>query len=549
VSHVLVRSSGRQRRRRRISAGIVAAVATLSACTASPAAHTDDGATFPLGASNTSYLLSASTDLGPSKAADVQALVSLPTTARPASLYHWAAAHRLRVTWHLRDAWAMVHGPASAMAGGFAVPIHDYRARSGTEFYSAEHAARVPAGLRQAITGVGTISSYIPKPRSVFPGIYQDVPKGGLTPTELLNVYDATPLTQAGFTGKGQTIVFFEIDGFRPSDLSTYARQAGLPPLKPVVDTSQPGGKADGQETVLDLEVAHAIVPQARLVVFNMLDYLKVNSFAQLAANIGKAYSTVDRKYPQAIWSLSIILGCNRNYQPADMAPMQQALATAISHGSTAYVASGDAGGFECKGGADYGDPPAATDIGVNGLAEIPAMTSVGGTALSTDAQGHWIDEQTWTQSATQQGTGGGVATNVVRPSWQQATGISAIQNNSNRLIPDVAADADPFTGVKIFMQGKAATGGGTSQAAPIWAAITVQINQYLAEHGGHRIGDINPLLYKIAASTPSAFHDITLGGSAVYGAQRGYDLATGLGSPNVSILAGALLKAQGGAS
>jgi kumamolisin len=532
-----------------ISSGLVVALATLTACTATNASQTDDRAALPLAASNTPYLLSASTDLGPSKASDVQALVSLPTGARPTTLYRWAASHRLHVAWHPRDLWAMVHGAAPAMARGFAVPIHDYRSHSGTLFYSAEHPARVPVALRRAITGVGTISSYIPKPRTVFPGIYQDVPRGGLTPTELLNVYDAAPLSKSGFTGKGQTIVFFEIDGYRPSDLNTFARDAGLPPLKPVLDTAQPGGKAEGQETVLDLEVAHAIVPQARLVVFNMLDYLNVKSFAQLGVNIGKAYSAVDRKYPGAIWSLSIILGCNRNYQSADMAPMQQALATALGHGSTAFVASGDAGGFECKGGADYGDPPAETDIGVNGLAEIPAMTSVGGTALSTDAQGHWIDEQTWTQSATQQGTGGGIATNVPRPPWQQATGISAIQNTANRLVPDVAADADPFTGVKIFMQGKPATGGGTSQAAPIWAAFTVQMNQYLAAHGGHRIGDINPLLYKIAANTPSAFHDITLGGSAVYAAQRGYDMTTGLGSPNVGVLAGAILKAQGGAS
>lgn len=476
----------------------------------------------------------------------MQALVSLPATARPATLYRWARAHRLHVSWHPGNGWAIVHGPAQAMARGFAVPIHDYRARSATEFYSAERAAHVPGVLRGTVDGVGTISSYIPKPRALFPAIYQDVPNGGLTPSELLNVYDATPLTRAGFSGQGETIVFFEIDGYRPSDLNTFATQTGLPPLKPVLDTTQPGGKATGQETELDLEVAHAIVPQARLVVFNILDYLHVNSFAQLAVNIGKAYAAVDRKYPQAIWSLSIILGCNRDYRPADMAPMQQALATALSHGTSAFVASGDAGGLECKGGADYGDPPRESDVGVNALAEIPAMTSVGGTALSTDAHGDWVDEQSWTASATQQGTGGGIATNVPRPAWQKATGISAIDDTTNRLVPDVAADADPFTGVRIVIQGRAATGGGTSQAAPIWAAFTVQLNQYLAAHGGHRIGDINPLLYQVAARTPGAFHDITLGGNAVYSAQRGYDLPTGLGSPDVSVLAEALLKAQG---
>ena len=70
-------------------------------------------------------------------------------------------------------------------------------------------------------------------------------------------------------------------------------------------------------------------------------------------------------------------------------------------------------------------------------------------------------------------------------------------------------------------------------------------MNQYLEAHGGKALGNINPLLYKAAATTPSAFHDVTLGGNAPYLAGKGFDLLTGLGSPDVAVLVNALQAAQ----
>ena len=88
--------------------------------------------------------------------------------------------------------------------------------------------------------------------------------------------------------------------------------------------------------------------------------------------------------------------------------------------------------------------------------------------------------------------------------------------------------------------------GGGTSQAAPIWAGLAAVMNQYLIAHGGQPLGDLNPLLYRVAArSRLPAYHDVTLGGNAVDNAGPGYDLVTGLGTPDVNNLVQDLLVVQ----
>jgi kumamolisin len=101
---------------------------------------------------------------------------------------------------------------------------------------------------------------------------------------------------------------------------------------------------------------------------------------------------------------------------------------------------------------------------------------------------------------------------------------------------------------VRIVFDRQDAVGAGTSQAAPIWAALTVLMNQYLLAHGGQPLGAINPLLYRVAAGANlPGFRDIGLGGNAVDYAQPGYDVVTGLGSPNVDFLVRDFLDIQRG--
>ena len=110
----------------------------------------------------------------------------------------------------------------------------------------------------------------------------------------------------------------------------------------------------------------------------------------------------------------------------------------------------------------------------------------------------------------------------------------------------EIAAVADPFTGMKIVFDQQVIVGGGTSLSAPIWAGTAAVMNQYLTENGGRLLGDINPLLYGVAegARLP-AFRDIVLGGNAVAVAGPGYDLVTGLGTPNVDNLVRNILVLQ----
>ena len=107
--------------------------------------------------------------------------------------------------------------------------------------------------------------------------------------------------------------------------------------------------------------------------------------------------------------------------------------------------------------------------------------------------------ERAWVDSPLSQGTSGGVSALFARPAWQSALSVER-DIRHRRLAPDVAAVADPFTGVRIVFGQQELVGAGTSQAAPIWAALTVLMNQYLLAHGGQSLGNINPLLYRVAA-------------------------------------------------
>ena len=487
-------------------------------------------------------LLASSTDLGPSRDDGTQLTVTLPNSARPQTLIEWARAHRIRVRWRPGDAWAVIEGDAPDVATAFGVPVHDYRGRKGQLFYASPQQPSVPEPLLGTVTELGRLLGYTPH-HEASPGFLPlDVPSRGLTPNALLEAYNAKPLAAAGFTGKGATIVFFEFSGYDQKDLDMFADTSGLPRFTPVLVGGQPG--PSGAETVMDLEVAHAIAPDAQKVVVNARPTVEGDGAYE---KIGQLFESVDRQFPGAVWSLSIGWGCDALVSAADLAPVRAALATAQKHGTSAFDASGDTAGLECKGGDDWSSPPGPDDIGLDAVSSLPAMTSVGGTTLSTDEQGQWMAEHAWVDSPLSQGTSGGVSALFDRPPWQSA--LSAERDiRHRRLAPDVAAVADPFTGVRIVLDQQELTGAGTSQAAPIWAALTLLMNQYLAAHGGPPLGNLNALLYRVAAGANlPGFRDVSLGGNAVDVAQPGYDLVSGLGTPNVDYLARDLLDIQKG--
>ena len=140
---------------------------------------------------------------------------------------------------------------------------------------------------------------------------------------------------------------------------------------------------------------------------------------------------------------------------------------------------------------------------------------------------------------ALTQGTAGGASSLYSRPAWQ--TVDSGAGPPDRRLVPDVSAVGDPFTGVKFVFRSQVLTGGGTSQSAPIWAGFAALINDMFAATGADPLGDLNPVLYEVAKGSTAApgFRDVRLGGNAITaGGRPGYDMVTGLGSPNIENLA-----------
>ena len=134
-------------------------------------------------------------------------------------------------------------------------------------FYASPQQPAVPDPVRAEVAELGRILGYMPHHMSRPDFIPADVPDKGLTPSALLSTYNANRLAADGFTGKGTTIVFFAFDGFEQADLDLFASTYGLPQFTPTVVGGQPAPPRG--ETTMDLEVAHAIAPDARKVVIN----------------------------------------------------------------------------------------------------------------------------------------------------------------------------------------------------------------------------------------------------------------------------------------
>ncbi|MGI9126194.1 MAG: S53 family peptidase [Mycobacterium sp.] len=491
-------------------------------------------------------LLSQSTDLGPSRTQRVVLTAGLQDRAEPVRLISWAQSHGLTVRWRRGDNWAVISGEPSTVASSFGVPVRDYRIRGGADdgrlFYASAQQPDIPPSAASEVAQLGRILGYTPV-REARPILPRDVPDGGLLPAQLINAYNATPLIKEGHTGKGETVVVFAFDGFQQQDMDVFADSFGLPRFTPEVVGGMPERR--NGEANMDLQVIHAIAPDAKLVLVNARD-TTTNEGDGAFVKLGRLMESVDSQFPGAIWSLSIGWGCDRLFTAADFSPVRDAVAKALRNGTTAFNATGDLAGLECKRGENWSASPTPDDVGVDAVASLPEMIAVGGTKLSTDEKGQWLSEQSWYNVPLILGTAGGASTLFGRPDWQ-TVGIGT-ELPDRRLVPDVSAVSDPSTGVQIVFNGQISVGGGTSQAAPIWAGLSALMNQRLRARGAAPLGDLNPVLYRIARSTAVApgLRDINLGGNAIsISGTVGYDMVTGLGTPDVENLVRSVLVAR----
>jgi kumamolisin len=487
-------------------------------------------------------LLAHSADLGPSRAATASVLVALRTAHRPVALLDWAAHRGLRATWFAGQPTAMLAAVPAVLGRALGTRIDDFQLPGNPgPFYASRPPGTLPAALDGEVMALGRITSlsgvHALSPGPVSPP--SGVPVGGLAPGGFVGSYGMRPLWNNGDIGHGQTIVFFEVDGYSPADLSAYASRFGLPPFaSPLPHLGPLNLKVEG-ESDMDIEVAHAIAPAANLVYVNLTAFGGQN--ASPAAQFQQAFSKVAQDYPGAIWSLS--LGqCEYLLSPADAAAVNNAVSAAEQAGTSVFVSSGDSGGMECLGVNQQDSRIPAQGVAFPG--DLPQVTSVGGTTLALTTAGQYLGETTWTEPLLSQGSTGGQSVLFTQPSWQRAPGVVSSYSDGAvcghaggycREVPDVSADAASATGAAVQVNGRWAVSGGTSLAAPVWAAMTALMDEYLRSRGARPVGFANPLLYRLAQGSPRypPFHDVTVGTNDFYPAGPGYDMVTGIGTPN----------------
>jgi pro-kumamolisin-like protein/IPT/TIG domain-containing protein len=414
---------------------------------------------------------------------------------------------------------------------------------------------------------------------------------GGLTDDQIAHSYGAFGLYRDGDFGAGQHIALYELEPFARSDLKTFdtcyfgssAAAKMLSRVKVIkVDGGQPAGPGSG-EANLDVEDISAIAPGASLDVY---EGASPGSDGVIYDPVDPYAAMINTDHDQIIstsWGLceQAVQQGQPGLQQAENALFEQAAA----QGQSIFSASGDNGSDDCNTNETTTPVAGQNPLSVDDPSSQPYVVAVGGTSIDDATQPPL--EQVWNDGALDGADGGGISESWTMPAWQrQATvpglalpGSSAYTNANKveksfgypsnfcqstvpganistpcRLLPDVSAQADEFTGgITVYeaVFGGWNTTGGTSSAAPIWAAVLALANASPAcaanpATRGHGVGFVNPLLYAVAsvpADYARSFTDVKLGNNDIYGLRNGavypatkdYDLATGLGSPELT--------------
>jgi subtilase family serine protease len=367
------------------------------------------------------------------------------------------------------------------------------------------------------------------------------------TADQLASAYRFTSLYEAGDEGAGVTVALFELASNLNSDIKAY--QACFKTSATVTYIKEDGGTTSqngSDEAVLDIEDVIGLAPKAAIDV-----YRAPNSETGLYDNYDGIVAADSAKVISTSWG-----ECESSAGSSVLSEEATLFEKAASQGQSVFAAAGDDGDAACY------PSTGSTALAVLDPASQPYVTGVGGTTLET--LGPPPTQEVWNESALEEGAGGGgVSASWAMPSYQTGapSSLHVINSNSSgtpcgaasgsycREVPDVSADADPQTGYVIYYEGGWTVYGGTSAAAPLWAAFTALTDAWSGCSGGG-LGFANPTLYKIAGSSSYAksFSDITSGNNDYFGAHGGlypagtaYDMASGLGTPIGSDLPSAI--------
>ncbi|HWF24712.1 MAG TPA: protease pro-enzyme activation domain-containing protein [Solirubrobacteraceae bacterium] len=379
------------------------------------------------------------------------------------------------------------------------------------------------------------------------------------TADQLASAYRFSSLYGAGDLGAGQTVAVYELEGNFPSDINAYQSCYGTSASVSYqrVDGGASAARAshgDGQETELDVETVVGLAPSANVIVYQ-------GPNATAGSGPYDTYAAIIGQDAAKVISTSWVT-CEAQLGSSDALAEQTLFEEAAVQGQTVVAAAGDNGSEGCSTNA----------LGVDDAGSQPFVTSVGGTSLT--ALGPPPSETVWNGicQTTACGGGGGVSALWSMPSYQSAApaALSVINSASSRSpcgapsgsycreVPDVSADANPSTGYLIYWDGNGLPTdtaawsriGGTSAATPLWAALIALTNASSA-CSGTRIGFLNPDLYAVAATDyAGTFNDVIAGSNDIgangglFTAGPGYDMASGLGTPNGATLPAALCSA-----
>jgi subtilase family serine protease len=342
------------------------------------------------------------------------------------------------------------------------------------------------------------------------------------TPGQIRHAYG---FDQVSLDGSGQTIAI--VDAYDhpgiASNLATFDQAFGLPAPPSFRKVDQTGGtdypRADdgwAAEIALDVEWAHAIASAANL----LLVEANSNSLGDLLTAVNYARSQAGVVAVSMSWGGGEFTS-ETSYDGYFATPAGHIGGSGLPGGVTFVASSGDSGAW-------YGP-------------EWPSISShvlsVGGTSLTLDDQGNYLGETGWS------GSGGGYSAYVAEPSYQYSA-----QTTGSRSNPDVAYDADPYTGFSVYTTVGGSgweTFGGTSAGAPQWAALVAVSNQKRALAGLGSLDGPNQTLPRLYTLPSSHFHDIVSGYNGYY-AGPGYDLVTGQGTPYADRIANSLVTVIG---
>jgi len=537
----------------------------------------------------------------------VQARFGPPGDAA-AAVRTWLRGHGLTPRPTLGDGLLLpVTGPVARIEAAFRTTIDRLRLADGRTALLNRRPPRVPASLRRrvsAIIGLSTVylpgsdlaAGAVPGPRACRAARRT---RHVYTAAWLAHAYRFSPLYRQQDFGQHVTVALFELADYASRDIRAYSRCYRVHPSVHRVRVdggTSVAASGDGTlEATADIEVVAAMAPRARILVYQA----PLSGGDQSIVDTYGAIAQQDRaQVVSSSWG-----GCEPLAGAAVVRIEAQLFQEMALQGQSMMAAAGDSGSEDCL--PDVKEVPArvAYSLQVDNPAGQPFVTAVGGTAITR--YGSPPVQSAWNQTPAGRGFpapfngqhgrprkypgnlagGGGISRMWWMPSWQAGFArashagrarCGAPRGTGCREVPDVSALAAIGTrgtrGYLIYgtagtFKGKRwMTAGGTSLATPLWAALTALADQQMT---GHRLGLLSPSLYRIARRDPRAFTDVRAGTNdylAGYGphshrtcrsggrrrrpcypAGRGYDMATGLGSPQAGSLVAALLRERAG--